>query len=437
MVRNRNFSILAVLLAAVMVFSMAYVPAAAEAVPAESPKYTAELVYQMNGRDLHTSLSLDLEQMLFTLTYSQVVRGREMDVSLFGSREAVAVQSSLLNQTLGIDLTQAEENFGNSVFAPNSGSWYAMNAQDAQEFLSQLRPGNEAAESETSTVKQYAQLLMDTLSENFEMSMKSETLTIGASAVPTSVIAVTLDTDSLCLAADTLLTQAAQDESLKEALTALCTALSASGQIQLEGDTPENTVDTLFTHVEALSDTLQKTIRDGKYSATVRLNTSKATKSLVRFSLELRKGDDPLVLSFTCNEGRDDFALNLSASGEELLNVTYSITRSDGEALVSQLRCTEGETEVLAADLSWDKTQEHFTCAITRNGERQEYAGQLTLGDDSMTLNLETVNGEPAGTFRLTVRPEADITLPEYTDILTMDEQEIRKVITSLVLSLI
>ena len=120
-------SAVAALMALVLVLTMGFAPvASAEDGMEESTCGSVALKVAVEGMNLDARLAVDFANSLAAIALQMEADGTALDLSIFGSQTACALQSSLLDQVYGVDRTKIEENLPKSVFAPDSGSAYAL-----------------------------------------------------------------------------------------------------------------------------------------------------------------------------------------------------------------------------------------------------------------------------------------------------------------------
>ena len=113
---------------------------------AEAPaSYSAELKMKLDGKELQTKLSADLDDALLALQAQFGDENSSLHWNIFlGTQQIVLQDSLLLNGAYGIDLETLAENLPNSVFAPDSGSVLAL---DQALYDSLMAPAEEDASS--------------------------------------------------------------------------------------------------------------------------------------------------------------------------------------------------------------------------------------------------------------------------------------------------
>lgn len=128
------------LMAFALVFSLVAVPAGTAS--ADPNTVSAEVVFSVEGMDMSGKLTLDAENLVLGAAASMVADNQTLaNVAAYLSPQALAVDSIFLSDAYGaygVDLPSLAENLPTSIFAPNSGSAFALDEETYSQIMSLL-----------------------------------------------------------------------------------------------------------------------------------------------------------------------------------------------------------------------------------------------------------------------------------------------------------
>ena len=382
---------------------------------AEAPaSYSAELKLKLDGKDLQTKLSADLDDALLALQAQFGDENSSLDWNIFLGRKQIVLQDSLLlNGAYGIDLETLAENLPNSVFAPDSGSVLAL---DQALYDSLMAPAEEDASSvgiiggadgPTSVIVS-AGGLAATLLKNASMKLSPGELELESGTVKTTDTIISFDAEGLAQLADNALTGLSEETQGK--LARLLTSFFGSGEETGEAGS-------------SLRDVLIRA--DARLSLSISLD--KKTKQVVSanavLSWEERTTD--LQAIFT-----DNFcSLTLTREDSEPLTATLNLDENTDSTLAYRLCVTQGDTSGSQLRFRWDKAAGTYVFTAEHGDRTDELTGTIQTSLDTAVITVDTANGRQLEDTQLTLRRNDTVTLPEYQDIVTMEESGILRLL--------
>lgn len=382
---------------------------------AEAPaSYSAELKMKLDGKELQTKLSADLDDALLALQAQFGDENSSLHWNIFlGTQQIVLQDSLLLNGAYGIDLETLAENLPNSVFAPDSGSVLAL---DQALYDSLMAPAEEDASSvgiiggadgPTSVIVS-AGGLAATLLKNASMKLSPGELELESGTVKTTDTIISFDAEGLAQLADNALTGLSEETQGK--LARLLTSFFGSGEETGEAGS-------------SLRDVLIRA--DARLSLSISLD--KKTKQVVSanavLSWEERTTD--LQAIFT-----DNFcSLTLTREDSEPLTATLNLDENTDSTLAYRLCVTQGDTSGSQLRFRWDKAAGTYVFTAEHGDRTDELTGTIQTSLDTAVITVDTANGRQLEDTQLTLRRNDTVTLPEYQDIVTMEESGILRLL--------
>lgn len=425
-------SAIAALMAVVLVLTMGFAPvASAEDVMEESTCGSVELKVAVEGLNLDAKLAVDFANSLAALACQMEADGTALDFAVFGSQTCIAYQSSLLEQIYGIDRTTAAENLPKSIFAPDSGSAYALDEETYAALMEALdlenAPAEEAetgedTEAVTALAEKYGSIIVEAISGKLKNEAGFETITIGSQEIRTMVTSVTLDTDAICGIVEAILSEAAQDEELKALAAAY---FDQSGVYEVTGMTGGEMAAEMWENMDEFTQEAVAYIQEAAVSLSGKMYM-KGT-SPVAVALVVTVQDDPLSIQLTLGEEplkSGEVSLVVTAGDVEMIRMAYEVVENTEETYSARFSFSEGETDVLQFSLAWDKTASAYLFSTVVDGVPMSLAGTVTQEEDAIIVTVDTINGVDMGEISLTLREEDTVEIPAFTEILTLTEEQ-------------
>lgn len=421
----------------VLAFALIFSLAAAPAASADDGTYSAEIVLSMEGTDISGKLALDTNQLLLGVLAAMASEGETlMDGAAYLSAQALAVDSMLLGGAFGIDLTTIAQNLPSSIFAPNSGSAYALDEDTYQQVMDVLtgkaiEQVQAPAAMDTSAVEEAAAVLMEAYSGIPEqvmalMTIESSNTSVIINSKPVQVqqIRCTADGDTSVSIVQMLLQPTIDSTQVQDALATLIDASAASSQQDL-GATGAEIVQALVQEFPAeLEQARQKLVESG-FSATSYACITADTQMPVKFALEVTSEGSTMALNLLASDTLDYFAFQLVENGQVTAALEFHVQENSENALVLRFSVQEEGTETAALGFELDKAGHAFLLSATADGETHSLSGFYTISEGLFSLTVDKLDGQDfGGTITLNLRSNDTIALPAFTEVSTMSEEE-------------
>lgn len=430
MMKHHFASAVAALMALVLVLTMGFAPvASAEDGMEESTCGSVALKVAVEGMNLDAKLAVDFANSLAAIALQMEADGTALDLSIFSSQTACALQSSLLDQVYGIDRTKIEENLPKSVFAPDSGSAYALD-EESYAALKEALIASKAAPAEaledtgdtTALAEKYGSIIVEAISGKLKNEAGFETITIGTEEVRAMVTSVTLDTDAICGIVESILSEAAQDEELKALAAAY---FDQRGVYEVTGMTGEEMAAEMWENMDEFTQETVASIQEAAVCLSGKMYMKGAAP--VAVALEVTVQDDPLSILLTLGEEplkSGEVSLVVTAGDVEMIRMAYEVVENTEETYAARFSFSEGETDVLQFALAWDKIASAYVISTAVDGVPMSLAGTVTQEEDAIIVTLDTINGVDMGEISLTLREGDTVEIPAFTEILTLTEEQ-------------
>lgn len=431
---KRSNSMIAALMAVMMVLCLVLAPTAQAAAVEESfSNGSAEFKMSADGLDINAKLYVDAANPSAALTGTLNLGSQVVDAALFVTENALMLKSdALLDQVYGIDLGKLAENLPNSVFAPDSGSAYALD-QETLDSLTQTTPASAFTGALTvdpqfgEALEKYVEVIVKDITDNMEMAMNSQMVNVNGEEIDTSAVTVTIPTAAMTAVVTDVLTMAADDAELKDAIANVYDQAVAAGMVEGATDaTGAETVAALWESLPQAKDEAVKSLTDSMAEVSVSMNTSKETENLIAASVIISMNQEPVVLSYFTNEDGSFTTVEMSASGESLMACYYIVEENTDDAYAAVFMVTEGETEDMHIATTWNKVTGAYTFEMATPEQSTTVTGTIKTTDDSITITIETIDGQSVGDMSVTLKANDSITAPaSFTEIMTMSEEEL------------
>lgn len=441
------------LLALAMSFAMLLALAAPAS--AESDALSAELVLESEGLEISGKVACSpTEQVL--LAAAQLLLGGENygDISLTASEQALTVESKFLDKIYGVALPTLAENLEKSIFAPNSGSAYALDEETYNEILAYLS-GEMLAETMTASqtlgfnaeeltaameplVALFTQLVEQAQEYLIYQTRKTD-VTINGTDYAVTQVSVTADVESLTNVCNALMDGFESDTAVQ---SSVATLIDLFGELD-EGTTGADYVNVILESMPEIREEIAETLADSEFALTVSACVIDDEASTpVKFGLDVSADGDTVSLAFLMSPEMDYFRLEASAG---YTDYALELTVRYEDAYIFQLDVLEDEEVEMRYQLSFDDSA--FVFAITENYEYYDsetdswysepygttLAGTYAVSDNLFTLTISEIDGEDlGGTITLNLRNNDSITVPTFTELTGLSEDDFTEVVQAL-----
>lgn len=413
---------------------------------AEAPaSYSAQLNMKLEGHDLAVRLCADLENLVFSAQGllidedGQVLAQR----GLFYNGSAIAIQdTSLLEDTYGIDLSQAAANLPGSVFAPDSGSVLALD-QQLYDALLPTEAADIAKESDGDVIISQDENdslgiiggadgptaifvtgdtgnLLSTLLKSVSTKTAPGELILDSGTIKTTETTITLDAKGMAKLAGTVLEQIERDPQAKAALEELLS--------NLPGDTQQTD---LFTDLDKTVSSLEDALTQAGAGFTASIARDRKTKELLSVSASLACDGETLDFQAVLPESR--CSLVRSGADGQASTANLKVEENTDDAFALRFHTTRNDEESSSIHFLWDKKAGTYVLTIKNGDETDELSGRLQPSENALVITADAANGQALEDCSLTLRRDDPAQMPQFQDILTMSEDSILQILHNVI----
>lgn len=428
--QNGGLRVLSWVLAFALVFSLA---AAASADPNTC---SAELVFSAEGVDFSGKLALDTAQGLLGLIASVTSQGETAELaSGYVNAQALAVDGPLVGGVAyGFDLNTLAENLPGSIFAPDSGSSFALDEESYNEILAMLsgelpEPAvmNSAA-MDTEAVQQAAAVLKEAYSgilEDILAEMTIETteaaVEVNGVSVPVNQVRCGVDGDGIINMMLISLDVLANNTDAQAAYAIIFDQYNAISDQSLTGE----------EFVQAMLSVLPQELEQSReelqgFSGVVTFCLSSATEAPVKFSLEIQDDYEQVAINLLLSEGLDFFRLECTEDGVLVASLQLDILANSDNDFACKLSVTDEYQTDSSLSFNLNKAAKTFALGALADGTSASLSGTYEITDTLFSLTVDKVDGQEfGGTLTLNLRSDdASLAMPDFTELTRMSEEE-------------
>lgn len=441
---KRTSRLLALLMALAMMLSLA------SAAFAATDATSAEIIVSGDNFNLTGKLAYSEEENALSMGGSVAVDGENtVDLTGYFSAKALVLVSTLLDAPYGIEYAKLAENLPDSVFAPDSGSQFALD----QEYYDQLLElvsgaaamGEDAAELpdvsgvDISGLADSVTALMPALTTAFQaasqnMTMQTTTgkVSINGAEVNVQTVKVQYGTAAVAALVDSLLATAKDDEAVQNAMIALIDFLNASGNDM--GVTGEEFVQAVVEQNQEMRDAVAEALADYDVAWEVYLSSNEDGTAPVELGFQMTLDGETVEAKLQMSESQDYFRLDLNAGGETAALV-FAVTENSEDALAFRFSVLSGEDED-AVVYTQDKKAQTFDVSMVETVSGQTttttVSGHYVVEENLFSLVVDTLDGQNmGGSVTLNLRVNDTLTVPSFTEITKLTEEELMNVFQS------
>lgn len=441
---KRTSRLLALLMALAMMLSLA------SAAFAATDATSAEIIVSGDNFNLTGKLAYSEEENALSMGGSVAVDGENtVDLTGYFSAKALVLVSTLLDAPYGFEYAKLAENLPDSVFAPDSGSQFAFD----QEYYDQLLElvsgaaamGADAAELpdesgvDISGLTDSVTALMPALttavqaaSQNMTMQTTTGKVSINGAEVNVQTVKVQYGTAAVAAMFDSLLATAKDDEAVQNALIGLIDFLNASGNDM--GVTGEEFVQAVVEQNQEMRDAVAEALADYDAACEVYLSSNEDGTAPVELGFRMTLDGETVEAKLQMSESQDYFRLDLNAGGETAALV-FAVTENSEDALALRFSVLSGEDED-AVVYTQDKKAQTFDVSMVETVSGQTttttVSGHYVVEENLFSLVVDTLDGQDmGGSVTLNLRVNDTLTVPSFTEITKLTEEELMNVFQS------
>lgn len=441
---KRTSRLLALLMALAMMLSLA------SAAFAATDATSAEIIVSADNFNLTGKLSYSEEENALSMGASMAVDGENtIDLTGYFSAKALVLVSALLDAPYGIEYAKLAENLPDSVFAPDSGSQFALDQEDYDQLLELVSGaaamGADAAELpdvsgvDISGLTDAIVALVPAFSQGIEaasknMTMESSTgkLTINGTEVNVQTVKVQYGTASVIALYDAVLSAAKDDEAAQNAIATLIDLVNATGEDL--GVTGAEFVQALVEHNQEMRDSMAEALGQYDIQCEVTASANEEGTALVEADVKLSMDGEPVEVKLQMSESLDYLRLDLNAGGETAALV-FAVTENSEDALTFRFSVLSGEDED-AVVYTQDKKAQTFDVSMVETVSGQTttttVSGHYVVEENLLSLVVDTLDGQDmGGSVTLNLRVNDTLTVPSFTEITKLTEEELMNVFQS------
>ncbi len=447
MTHTRNAGrLLALVMALAMVFSLTAAASAAD------DAVSVEFVLSSEGMEASAKIAVSPEEAALAIGAGLVLNGENFGglTAYFNSKAAV-LESSFLDKAYGVELEKLAENLGSSIFAPDSGTQFALD-EDTYNQIVEMLSGDladrlpeaapeadvdpEALGAAANALTGALSQVMTDISTKLTMQVSSATLTVNGQEVPVSQVIASGDSETVLGIWDSFIGSLEGDAELQSAVAVLVDALGAySSEINVTG---EEFVAALLEQAPELRQSLADDLADAPIAISATVCTASESQQLVKLALGVTVGEDAVSGTLLMSEAQDFFRLEMDENGDATA-LQFDVTESTDAAFGFHFGAYEGEQEVTAVTFGLDKSAQTFQVGIVSAADEESEGVDTSLSgyyeetDDRFSLVIDKVNGEEfGGAMAMNLRSSDTLTFPSFTEITQLKETEFAAVLEAL-----
>lgn len=441
---KRTSRLLALLMALAMMLSLA------SAAFAATDATSAEIIVSADNFNLTGKLAYSEEENALSMGASMTVDGENtVDLTGYFSAKALVLVSALLDAPYGIEYAKLAENLPDSVFAPDSGSQFALDQEDYDQLLELVSGaaamGADAAELpdvsgvDISGLTDAIVALVPAFSQGIEaasknMTMESSTgkLTINGTEVNVQTVKVQYGTASVIALYDAVLSAAKDDEAAQNAIATLIDLVNATGEDL--GVTGAEFVQALVEHNQEMRDSMAEALGQYDIQCEVTASANEDGTAPVELGFQMTLDGETVEVKLQMSESQDYFRLDLNAGGETAA-LAFAVTENSEDALAFRFSVLSGEDED-AVVYTQDKKAQTFDVSMVETVSGQTttttVSGHYVVEENLLSLVVDTLDGQDmGGSVTLNLRTNDTLTVPSFTEITKLTEEELMNVFQS------
>lgn len=440
------------LFSAVMAFVMLFVLAAPAS--AEGDAVSVEVVLAAEGMEVSGKIAVSPE-MVMSVGARLLFGGESFaDLTAYVGPEAIALEGSSLSNAYGVALADLAENLKSSIFAPDSGSQFALD-EDTYNAILELLSGETALATATgvddigaltdavSVLAGAVVQAADDASSKLAMESAPAVVNIHGEDVDVTRMRITVSTEAIIFFYDKLLDTLESSTDLQSAVAAIVDSFPALAAAFTSGEdgepvpSGEEVVQMILENLadvkQSLTDALNESAISGAFTACL----AGEEQLPVELTVEITSDGQTVSGTFTMSPALDFIRLEMVYSDGTVTAVQFDVTENSDAALDFHIGSYNGETELYSWNYHQDKVEQTFEITVSETTVYEEetetfidttsssISGFYAVTDTLLALTIDKVDGqELGGTLTLNIRTGETVTLPSFTELTKLNEDE-------------
>ena len=406
---------------------------------ADSDTYSAELIFSAEGMNISGKITLDTNQLLLAAA-ARMAAGNEVlaDAAAYLSTQALAVNGSVVGGSYGVDLASLAENLDKSIFAPNSGSSFALDEETYSQIkalLSGELTSNLMASAVTSVdsdaVEEAAAVLTEVYAGAAEDIMSklplesgNASVVINGKPVQVSELRCSADGEAAVGILETLIVPLQGNAEAQAALATLIDEIAAASGEDL-GATGAELVQAIVSELPQQLPEVKQELEAEQFQVTASVCVSNASEMPVKFSLALQDAEENIAINLLMSEELDFFRFEAEEDGFVDSALEFAIQENSDKALAFKFAVFEGDIEEASLSFNLNKAGQAFTLSVFTDGETSSMSGYYNITDTLFSLTIDKIDGQDfGGAITLNLRSDDTISMPSFTELTGLSEAE-------------
>ena len=365
-----------------------------------------------------------------------------LDLTLTMNREEIAVNSTSLlgGNAYGLCLDSIEKYFDSSAFGPDGDYSLGVEFAEIEETLSSVKDRSSSSEEAAKIAEDLLKTALKSVTTHAEIEKGSEILSFAGEECKTTAVSVQADMPAMLNIAGDVIDYCRTDSDLREFLTENSDLLvSAAEYGSYYAMDAEEMLDAFYKALEMAAEEIEQLKERAEHIDTEVEITFYVTKSgsyLVGAELDLEFYEESVKMeAFIGPNPKNVTEISFRFDdGYEKIRGSYTVKTNDAKEYSAALRIKDDGETVFSGSVDWDKKDGDLDIEFVDEWE-DTYALSCELEHSSKATVIRVISYEDDDQeldIGVTVTLKGSDKMPtisRYTDILTMDEDEIEDII--------
>ncbi len=360
-----------------------------------------------------------------------------LDITAVLDSERLAVMSEVLlgESAYGIAFDDFVNKFESSVFGPEGAYSLGLSAEDIQEMLDIFAQRQSSSEELTLIFTDIAEEVAQCVVKYAAIEKSEETVSFSGNDCETATVSLNYDTDGIYNFCHDLLVYVKEHEALRAYLEANEETLAVSAEYygdDLVGDFYKE-LDAILTELENAK--ANGEVAESDVSVVLTYYISKNGNYLVGISFDATADGETVNAAYFAGPSPEAMTeMTLTAvTDDSAVKFTYTVKENDDTAYAADFTLVQDGASDLTGEISWDKTTGEYSLTVTAVKDTITLRGTFVKNETAAVFVLGSVSyGETVYDLGITVTVTYSDAMPEideYTELLTMSEEEFTELI--------
>lgn len=301
-------------------------------------------------------------------------------------------EDEIIEEAFGGEYAELADQLRDSIFAPDSGSKFAMPKEAFEPLVNALEQtdNKKMAKDAEKIIKKYIEKLINVITDNAEFESENDEVKVGGEKTPVRVVSITITPETVANVVSDYYDFLANDDDLvkffekyEEDFEGIASNIDEDKTM---AEIYEDAIEEFEDEVDELVDQMEEIEDDDDSEIVIEIVTPRLSSKLLQLSVKADK--EKLFTLDVSKEGiKKSNRISISVEGEKDA-ILYEIKQNDNKAYKATLEVADNEVVSINVNRAKDK----FEIAIGPEGEAVTVSGSIEKNGKTTTIGLKSIS---------------------------------------------